>query len=74
MNVPLALAIVVGAAILAVLLLVVVRRNTTGPLLAEPSRATPMITMVGTAFAVLLAFVTLAAFHTYHGAKNGAQS
>jgi Protein of unknown function (DUF4239) len=74
MNVPLALAIVVGAAILAVLLLVVVRRNTTGPLLAEPSRATPMITMVGTAFAVLLAFVTLAAFQTYHGAKNGAQS
>jgi len=33
-----------------------------------------MITMVGTAFAVLLAFVTFAAFQTYNGAKSGAQS
>jgi len=33
-----------------------------------------MITVVGTAFAVLLAFVTFAAFQTYNGAKSGAQS
>src|SRR5438270_4057294 len=33
-----------------------------------------MITVVGTAFAVLLAFVTFAAFQTYKGAKSGAQS
>src|SRR5205823_13836334 len=34
--------------------------------------ATPMMTFVGTAFAVLLAFITLAAFQTYNGAKTGA--
>jgi len=33
-----------------------------------------MLTMVGTAFAVLLAFITLAAFQTYNGAKSGAES
>jgi hypothetical protein len=33
-----------------------------------------MITIVGTAFAVLLAFITLAAFQTYNGAKAGAAS
>jgi len=74
MNVPVALAIVVGAAILAALSLVVVRRNRTGLLLAEPTRATPMITVAGTAFAVLLAFVTFAAFQTYNGAKSGARA
>jgi len=74
MNVPLAIAIVVGAAAVAVLLLSVVRRRVGGPLLFEPARGTPMITVGGTAFAVLLAFITLAAFQTYHGAKSGAQS
>jgi len=63
-NVPLAIAILVGAAAAAVLLLVVIRRNVSGPLLVEPTRGTPMITVVGTAFAVLLAFVTFAAFQT----------
>jgi hypothetical protein len=33
-----------------------------------------MITIVGTAFAVLLAFITLAACQTYNGAKTGAAS
>jgi len=33
-----------------------------------------MLTLVGTAFAVLLAFITLAAFQTYNGAKSGAAS
>jgi hypothetical protein len=33
-----------------------------------------MITILGTAFAVLLAFITLAAFQTYNGAKTGAAS
>ena len=74
MNVPLAIAIVVATAALAVLLLAVARRRVGGPLLFEPARGTPMITVGGTAFAVLLAFITLAAFQTYHGAKSGAQS
>ena len=42
MNVPLAIAIVVGAAAVAVLLLSVVRRRVGGPLLFEPARGTPM--------------------------------
>jgi len=33
-----------------------------------------MITVAGTAFAVLLAFVILAAFQTYNGARMGAES
>jgi hypothetical protein len=74
MNVPLAILVVVSAAGLAVLLMVVVRRRAGGPLLVEPTRGTPMIMMVSTAFAVLLAFVTLAAFQTFNGAKAGARS
>ena len=74
MNLPLALGIVVAAAAGAVLLLALIRRTADGPLLKEPARGTPMITIVGTAFAVLLAFVTLAAFQTYNGAKRGAES
>jgi hypothetical protein len=74
MDIPLAVAIVVGAAALAVLLLVLLRRNVSGPLLMEPTRGTPMTTVVGTAFAVMLAFITFAAFQTYNGAKSGAQS
>ena len=74
MNVPLAIVVVVSAAGLAVLLMVVVRRLAGGPLLAEPTRGTPMVMMVSTAFAVLLAFVTFAAFQTFNGAKTGARS
>jgi amino acid transporter len=74
MSALLAVVIVVCAPTLAVILLAAVRRRVTRPLLAEPTRGTPMITIVGTAFAVLLAFITLAAFQTYNGAKSGAQS
>ena len=74
MNLGLGLVIVAGASALAVLLLALVRRRVDGPLLLEPTRGTPMMTIVGTAFAVLLAFVTLAAFQTYNGAKRGAAS
>src|SRR2546423_6555882 len=74
MNLPLALGIVVAAAAGALLGLALIRRTAPGPLLKEPARGTPMITIVGTAFAVLLAFVTLAAFQTYNGAKRGAES
>ena len=76
MNLPLALGIVVAAAAAAgaVLVLALIRRTTPGPLLKEPARGTPMMTIVGTGFAVLLAFVTVAAFQTYNGAKRGAGS
>jgi hypothetical protein len=74
MNIPLAVTIVVGAAVSAVVLLAVIRRKASGPLLVEPTRGTPMTTVVGTAFAVLLAFVTFASFQTYNGAKSGAKA
>jgi hypothetical protein len=57
-----------------VVLLALVRRAARGPVLKEPTRGTPMIMMVSTAFAVLLAFITIAAFQTYNGAKAGARS
>jgi Protein of unknown function (DUF4239) len=74
MNLLVALAIVIAAAALAALLMAAVRRRLTGPVLSEPARGTPTLTLVGTAFAVLLAFITLAAFQTYNGAKSGAAS
>jgi len=74
MNLPLAVIIVVAAAAVALLLMAVVRRQGSGRLLAEATRGTPMIMMVSTAFAVLLAFVTFASFQTYNGAKGGARS
>jgi hypothetical protein len=73
-SLPVAGAIVLCAAAVAALLMTAVRRRLTAPLLNEPARGTPMITIVGTAFAVLLAFITLAAFQTYNGAKTGAAS
>ena len=74
MNLLLALAIVVAAAVVAALLMAALRRHLQGPVLSDPARGTPMLTLVGTAFAVLLAFITLAAFQTYNGAKSGAAS
>jgi len=73
-SLPIALVIEAGVIALAVLLLFAVRRVASGPLLREPTRGTPMIMMVSTAFAVLLAFITIAAFQTYNGAKGGARS
>jgi hypothetical protein len=64
--------IVMGAAAVAVLLMAAARRRLAAPLANEPARVTTMMAFVGTAFAVLLAFITLAAFQTYNGAKAGA--
>jgi multisubunit Na+/H+ antiporter MnhB subunit len=64
--------IVVGAAAVAVLLMAAARRRLAAPLANEPARVATMMAFVGTAFAVLLAFITLAAFQTYNGAKAGA--
>lgn len=74
MSVSLAIVIVLAAAAMAALLMALVRRNISDPLLVEPTHGTPMMTVGGTAFAVLLAFITLAAFQTYNGAKTGADS
>src|SRR3954451_8304842 len=72
MSLPPAAATVVGVTAVAVLLMAAARRRLAARLVNEPARATPMMTFVGTAFAVLLAFITLAAFQTYNGAKTGA--
>src|SRR3954454_18313005 len=72
MSLPLAAATVVGVTAVAVLLMAAARRRLAARLVNEPARGTPMMTFVGTAFAVLLAFITLAAFQTYNGAKAGA--
>jgi len=74
MDLLVAILIVVGAAAVAVLALALVYRRASGPLLADSGRGRPMVTVTGTLFAVVLAFVTLAAFETYDGAKTGAQS
>src|SRR2546423_15171874 len=74
MNLLAALVIVLAAAALAVSAMALVRRRISGPVLGDPARANTTLTMAGTAFAVLLAFITLAAFQTYNGAKDGADS
>lgn len=74
MNLPVAILIVFGAAGLAALTLALVQHRAKAPLLADSGRGRPVVTVTGTLFAVVLAFVTLAAFQTYDGAKTGAQS
>ncbi len=74
MTLGLALLVVVVAILAAILIFLVVQRRLTEPLLRDPGRGSPTISLVGTAFAVLLAFLTVAAFGTYNGAKAGAES
>ena len=74
MSLPVALIIEIGVVAFTVLVVLAVRRVASGPLLREPARGTPMIMMVSTAFAVLLAFITIAAFQTFNGAKSGART
>ena len=74
MNLPLAALIVFGAAALAGLAFVLLDRTLAKPLVPEAARGGPTLIVTGTLFAVLLAFVTLAAFQTYGGAKAGAAS
>jgi hypothetical protein len=74
MNLLVAILIVLGAAAVAALALALIHRRASGPLLADSGRGRPIITVTGTLFAVVLAFVILAAFQTYDGAKTGAQS
>ena len=74
MSLPVAVLIVLGAATLAGLAFVLLDRTVAKPLVPEAARGAPTLIVTGTLFAVLLAFVTLAAFQTYNGAKVGAAS
>jgi Protein of unknown function (DUF4239) len=73
MNIVVGILIVLGAAALAFAVVALVRRGGR-PVLGNPTRGTPMAIVAGTTNAVLLAFVILAAFQTYNGAKAGAAS
>jgi hypothetical protein len=74
MSLGLAALIVVGAAALIGLAFVLLDRVVGKPLVPEAARGGPTLIVTGTLFAVVLAFVTLAAFQTYNGAKAGAAS
>lgn len=74
MSLGVAVLIVLGAAALAGLLFVFLDRVAKKPIVPEAARGGPTLIVSGTLFAVLLAFVTLAAFQTYNGAKMGAQT
>jgi hypothetical protein len=73
-NVWVAIVIVLGAGAAAALALALVQRKASAALMADSGRGRPVITVTGTLVAVVLAFVILAAFQTYNGAKEGAQS
>lgn len=72
MDLPIAILIVLGAGAAASLAYTVVHLRARGPLLADSGRGRPMVTVTGTLFTVVLAFVILAAFETYDGARSGA--
>jgi hypothetical protein len=66
--------IVAGAAAVAVgLMLFVRRRSTVDHFFIEVERGAGIFAFLGTAFAVLLAFVVLVAFQSYNDAKSGAE-
>jgi hypothetical protein len=72
MSLPLAALIVLGAAALAGLAFVLLDRRAAKPFVPEAARGAPTLIVTGASFAVVLAFVTLAAFQTYNSAKTGA--
>lgn len=74
MNLAVAVLIVLAAGVMAALALVLVRRLMRESLLSDSGRGRPMVQVTGTLFAVVLAFVILAAFQTFNNAKAGAQS
>lgn len=74
MNLLIAVLIVLGAAVVAAVAMLLVHRKAKRPVFADSGRGRPMITVTGTIFAVVLAFVIFAAFETYDGARTGAQS
>lgn len=74
MDLPVAIVVTVAAAAAAFVLFAAVHAGRPGRLLVEATRGTPMATVAGTMFAVLLAFVIFAAFQTYNGARAAADS
>jgi hypothetical protein len=76
MNLLLIAAIVVGVAGVSVALMFVVhRRRAPGTrFFVEVEKGTGVFTFIGTAFAVLLAFVVLEAFASFNDARGGAES
>jgi hypothetical protein len=72
-SLAIAIVVILAAAGVAMLAMVGVRRISRGPLLTDPTRGTSMATVVGTAFAILLAFIIVDAFQTYSGAKSAAE-
>jgi uncharacterized membrane protein YedE/YeeE len=74
MNLVLGALIVLGAAALAALAFVLLDRTRGKPIVPEAARGGPPLIVSGALFAVMLAFIILAAFQTYNGAKTGAAS
>jgi hypothetical protein len=74
MTLALAVLIVLGAAALAGLAFVLLDRTAGKPIVPEAARGGPTLIVSGALFAVVLAFVTLAAFQTYNGGKTGGQT
>ena len=74
MNLLVVVGIIAGACGIACLLLIALHRW--GPrdvLVSDSARGAAVYTVVGTSFAVLMAFVVLIAFQSFNDAKNGAQ-
>ena len=68
-----ALALLIGASVAAVLLMLAVRRyGAPDGFLRDPVPATGVFGVLGVAFAVLLAFVLFLAFEGYNRAREGA--
>jgi len=73
-SLPLAGLIVLGAGALAGLAFLFLDRAVGKPVVPEAARGSPTLIVCGALFAVVLAFVTLAAFQTFNSAKAGAQT
>ena len=71
MSLGLAVLIVLGAGVLTALVFFFLDRKAEKPFVPEAARAGPTLIVSGGLFAVLLAFITLAAFQTYNGGKTG---
>ena len=74
MSLAVAALIVLGAAALAGLAFLFLDRKAGKPIVPEAARGGPTLIVSGALFAVVLAFVTLAAFQTYNTSKTGAQT
>ena len=74
MSLWLAALIVLAAGALAGLAFVFLDRTAGKPIVPEAARGGPTLIVSGALFAVVLAFVTLAAFQTYNTSKIGAQT